>query len=192
MTGETADSNAEPPKSGRPAVRLFFAVLPDLTTRESLSAAAAALPLKSNARRVPPSNLHMTLAFVGTVAAAELPILRELGAAQRAAGCVVHIDACEYWPQAEVIVSVARTAPAALERLSQQLHRDLAIHRWAADAKRWRPHITMARNVSQAPVLPAMAPFDWRVRDFCLMQLRHQRRTVRVYSSRYLATTVWL
>ncbi|MDP8984928.1 MAG: RNA 2',3'-cyclic phosphodiesterase [Pseudomonadota bacterium] len=165
MTGETADSL----KSGRPALRLFFAVLPDSTTRGYLSAAATALSLKSNARLVPRSNLHMTLAFVGTVAAATLPILREIGAAQRAAGCVVHIDAYEYWPQAEVIVSVARTAPDALEQLSRRLYRDLAIHRWAPDAKRWRPHITLARNVSQAAVLPALAPFDWRVRDFCLM-----------------------
>jgi 2'-5' RNA ligase len=159
-TGESDDAK----------VRLFFAVLPDSATRERIGAAAAALPLNSNARLVPRNNYHMTLAFVGAVPLPQLPILREIGAAQCVAGCVLRFDAWEYWPKPGVIVGAARTTPGALERLSLQLHRDLAQHQWALDVKPWRPHVTLARKVSQAPVLQAMSPFDWLVRDFCLMR----------------------
>ncbi|MDB6087195.1 MAG: 2-5 ligase, partial [Gammaproteobacteria bacterium] len=69
-----------------------------------------------------------------------------------------------------VVVAAARTIPAELERLWQQLHRDLAEHRWALDSKRLRPHVTLARKVSQAPVFPALSAFEWPVRDFSLMR----------------------
>jgi len=31
-----------------------------------------------------------------------------------------------------------------------------------------RPHVTLARKVTQAPVPQAMSPIDWRVRSFSL------------------------
>jgi 2'-5' RNA ligase len=57
-----------------------------------------------------------------------------------------------------------------MEQLWQQLHRDLAEHGWTLDAKRLRPHVTLAKKVPQAPVLQAMSSFEWLVRDFCLMR----------------------
>jgi 2'-5' RNA ligase len=151
-------------------VRLFFAVLPDPTTRERIAAAAAAIQGDSGARWVPPGNYHMTLAFIGEVPARQLPILRQIGAAQRAAACSLRFDAYEFWPKSKVIVGTARTLPSALEQLWQQLHRGLAEHQWALDPKRLSPHVTLARKVSQAPVLQVMSAFDWPVRDFCLMR----------------------
>jgi 2'-5' RNA ligase len=151
-------------------VRLFFAVVPDSTLRARIAAAAESLPLESEARLVPRTNYHMTLAFVGEVAPSQVPLLRQIGGAQRTAAFSLRADAYEYWPKPEVIVAAARTIPSELEQLWQQLHRDLAGHRWALDPKRLRPHVTLARKVSQAPVLQAMSPFDWLVRDFSLMR----------------------
>ena len=150
-------------------MRLFFAVLADPATRERIAAAAASLALSLGCRLVTRDNYHMTLAFVGNVAARQLPILVAIGAAQRMTECSVRFDAYEHWPRTGVIVAAARTTPAALEQLSHQLYRDLARHRWALDAKRWRPHVTLARKVTQAPVLQAMSSFDWLMREFCLV-----------------------
>jgi 2'-5' RNA ligase len=151
-------------------VRLFFAVVPDPTTRAHMAAAAESMQLGSEGRVVPRTNYHMTLAFVGELAAPLIPTLRQIGSAQRAATFSLRFDAYEYWPKPEVMVAAARTIPTELERLWRQLHRDLAGHQWALDPKRLRPHVTLARKVSQAPVLQAMSAFDWLVRDFSLMR----------------------
>ena len=155
---------------GDATLRLFFGVVPDATTREHLAAVAGSLPLAADAKWVPPANFHLTLAFVGDVPASQLPTLRALGSARGAAAFAVRFDAFEYWPKPEVLVAAARAVPAGLQQLWQQLHRDLAVHRWAMDAKRLRPHVTLARKVSQPPVLPAMSPFEWRMENFSLIR----------------------
>jgi len=151
-------------------VRLFFAALPDAATRERIAAAADALPLASGTQWVRWDNYHVTLAFIGEIAAPLVPALLEVGRAQRSPGFSLRFDAYEYWPKPEVVVAAARAIPRALEQLWQRLHRELAAHQWALDPKRLRPHVTLARKVSQAPVLQAMSSFDWPVREFCLMR----------------------
>jgi 2'-5' RNA ligase len=116
------------------------------------------------------SNYHVTLAFVGDVPGAQVPILRAIGGAQRIRRFALRFDAYEYWPKPEVIVAAAREVPEEMQRIWQQLHHELAAHRWALAAKRLRPHVTLARKLSQAPVLQAMPAFDWPVREFCLMR----------------------
>jgi 2'-5' RNA ligase len=151
-------------------LRLFFGVVPDATTREHFAAAADSMPLAAGAKRVPQANFHLTLAFVGDVPASQLPTLRALGSAHGAAAFALRFDAFEYWPKPEVVVVAAREVPAGLRQLWQQLHRELAVHQWAMDAKRLRPHVTLARKVSQPPVLQAMSPFEWRVENFSLIR----------------------
>jgi RNA 2',3'-cyclic 3'-phosphodiesterase len=151
-------------------LRLFFAVRPDPMERDSLAEAALSLSLGLDARLVPRNNYHVTLAFIGEVAAAELATLQRIGAAQAAPALALRFDAFEYWPKPEVVVAAARTIPDALQALWQQLHRELARHQWALDPKRLRPHVTLARKVSQTPVLQAMSPVNWVAREFCLMR----------------------
>ena len=150
-------------------LRLFFAAAPDPVAREQIAEASQSLSLEPGARRVPRENYHMTLAFVGDVAASQLPVMLKVGAAQKERVFSVAFDAYEYWPKPGVIVAAARLVPAELHRLWLQLHQDLAGHAWALESERLRPHVTLARKVSQPPVLQAMSAFDWRVRDFCLM-----------------------
>ncbi len=118
---------------------------------------------------VPPDNYHMTLAFIGEVPAARLATAREIGASQRACGFTVRLDAYEYWPQAAVLVA-AGEIPSAMARLWERIHADLASHQLALNPPPLRPHITIARKVSQAPVSQAMSAFAWNVQTFSLMQ----------------------
>lgn len=162
MTASATDSTG-----GR--LRLFFAAVPDPAARERIAAAAQPLSLERGGKHVPRENYHMTLAFVGEVAASQLPLLLKVGASQKERAFSVTFDAYEYWPKPGVIVTAARLIPDGLHRLWRQLHSDLAAHAWALDPKRLRPHVTLARKVLQPPVLQAMSAFDWSVRDFCLM-----------------------
>lgn len=150
-------------------LRVFFAAVPDPAARERIAAASQLLSLERGARRVPRENYHLTLAFVGEVAASQVPLMLKVGTAQRERAFSVTFDAYEYWPKPGVIVAAARLIPDGLHRLWRQLHRELAGHDWALESKPLRPHVTLARKVSQPAVLQAMSAFEWRVRDFCLM-----------------------
>lgn len=163
MTGSTGD-----PDHGN--LRMFFAAVPTPPTRECISAAARAAQLQPAARLVPAENYHMTLAFVGAIPASRVAELQAIGRAQRAHRFALRFDAYEYWPKPEILVAAARIIPAALDLLWQQIHRDLAAHQWALDPKRLRPHVTLARKVSQAPVLQAMSPFEWQVEAISLIR----------------------
>jgi RNA 2',3'-cyclic 3'-phosphodiesterase len=151
-------------------LRLFFALKPDPSEWGGLGEATRSLLLKPGSLLVPRSNYHLTLAFIGEVAASQLSILQEIGARQVAPALALKFDAFEYWPKPEVVVAAARTIPEGLQVLWQRLHDELAVHQWALDAKRLRPHVTLARKVSQAPVLQAMSPVNWVAREFCLMR----------------------
>ncbi len=151
-------------------MRLFFAVLPPVEVRNGIAAAALSLPLGAKSALVPPDNYHMTLAFVGEVAALRLATVREIGDAQRACGFTVRFDAYEYWPEAAVLVAAAREIPFPLRRLWERIHAGLASRQLARKPELLRPHVTIARKVSQAPVLQAMSAFAWRAQSFTLMQ----------------------
>jgi RNA 2',3'-cyclic 3'-phosphodiesterase len=154
-------------------LRLFFALWPDAQMRERVADAAAILRLDSAARRVPAENFHLTLAFVGEVSDSKLAAVRQIGCDLRAAACEITLDALEYWPESQAIVAAARDIPVALLELWGQLHRELALH--SAILQRYRPpttllaHVTLARKVSQAPVLQAKSPLSWSARSFSLV-----------------------
>jgi RNA 2',3'-cyclic 3'-phosphodiesterase len=165
---------------------MFYATFPDADTRERIAAVSRMLELQAASRRVTPENYHMTLAFVGEVSASEVTTLREIGRAQRAPGFTVRFDAYRYWPEAKVIVAAAREVPTALQLLWRQLQESLAKHNLARDPKRLRPHVTIARKVSQAPVLQAMAAFDWKMQALSLM-----RSDTSGAASRYTVVESW-
>jgi 2'-5' RNA ligase len=156
--------------AGDAPVRLFFAVWPEVETRERITQAARALRLQPEADAAAPNNYHMTLAFVGEVAAAQVPILQQIGGTRRIPAFSVRFDVYEYWPKPAVIVAAAREIPSSLELLWQELHRELAERQWALKPKRLRPHVTLARKVCQEPVLQAMSPFVWRAGAFSLVR----------------------
>jgi 2'-5' RNA ligase len=158
------------PEEGPASMRCFFAVWPDAAARQRIAAAAAVVEGGEGARRVPPQNYHLTLAFVGEIAAASLGLLRQVGRELRAPGFTLALDAYEYWPKPEVVVAAAREIPSALSGLWQRLHRDLNGHGLALAPKRLRPHVTLARKVTQAPVWPAMSPFEWSAQEFSLVR----------------------
>jgi 2'-5' RNA ligase len=154
-------------------VRLFFALWPDTQVRAHLAHAAAALPLDRRTRLVALENFHLTLAFLGEVAAPQLGALQQIGRTLRAPACRIGLDVYEYWPEPQVVVAAARESSAALLDLCAQLHQALSRCEAAPHSKRptspLRAHVTLARKVAQAPVLQAMSPFHWNARSFSLV-----------------------
>ena len=163
-------------------MRLFFALWPDAETTERIAHAAAVLTLVCDARFVPRENYHVTLVFVGEVTESGLAELRRIGADQRDRCCTIKFNAFEYWPESEVVVAAASDTPSALLELCTSLRRELAAAQLGKSLDqllsqpRWslrpplRTHLTLARKVTQAPVLQAMTPFSWSARSFSLIR----------------------
>jgi RNA 2',3'-cyclic 3'-phosphodiesterase len=141
--------------------RTFVALVPDAATRDAF----AALPFGVRGRRVPLDQLHMTLAFLGSVG-------EEKGAMLAAAlpSLVVplpplRVARLEYWPSRlrPRLAVVAFEASGELSELEMRVRTmvrqlDLPID----DHRPFRPHVTLARlprdGKSNAPDLRCDAP----------------------------------
>jgi RNA 2',3'-cyclic 3'-phosphodiesterase len=161
-------------------MRLFFAALPGPEVCRRLESATATLRLPPDARRVPAESFHMTIAFAGEVSQAQGAALRAVGAGDRPAAFTVPFTSYEYWRKSEALVAAASDCPSGLLELHRRLRAALERLGLVGDAMPFRAHVTLARKVTQAPVLEAMSPFFWRVRAVHL-----------VHSSRSAAGSVY-
>ena len=151
-------------------MRLFFAAFPAPEIRRRIESAAAALRLPGDARRVPTENYHITIAFAGEVSGEQAIALRAIGAAVRHPPFELCLDAYDYWQTSGVVVATARECPPTLLALHRALRDGFVGLALPADPTAFRAHVTLARKITQAPVLKAMSPFAWTVRDFQLVR----------------------
>jgi RNA 2',3'-cyclic 3'-phosphodiesterase len=129
--------------------RCFIALVPDRATRDAL----AAMPVGEAARRVGVDQLHMTLAFLGTV-----PPEKGQRLAQQLSAIVTPLpppcaQRAEYWPSAVhprlvVVPFLAGDALASLEARVRALVAGLQLP--VDDHRPFRPHITLARFARSA------------------------------------------
>jgi 2'-5' RNA ligase len=161
--------NAEAPLPSS-SLRLFYALWPHAGTRAAMARFAATRDVARGASPVPAENYHVTIAFVGQVPAARLPALQRIGAQTRTPQFELNFEALEYWPKPEVIVAAARTIPPALQALWDDLHTRLTAQDFELAPKRLRPHVTLARKVTQAPVSTVMSPLRWKASNFSLVR----------------------
>lgn len=124
--------------------RCFIALVPDRATRDAL----AAMPVGEAARRVGADQLHMTLAFLGTV-----PPEKGAQLAGQLSELVAPLppqcaERAEYWPSAlhprlVVVPFVASDALSSLEARVRALLAGLPLP--VDDHRPFRPHVTLAR-----------------------------------------------
>ena len=139
-----------------------------------------------DARRVPAANYHMTLAFAGEVSHAQAAALRTVGAAARLPAFEVCFEACEYWQRPAVVVAAASSCPPSLLTLHRRLLAEFDRLGLPGDPVPFRAHVTVARKVTQAPVLPAMSQLCWSVRA---VHLVHSARSTQ--ASVYTVVDTW-
>jgi RNA 2',3'-cyclic 3'-phosphodiesterase len=150
-------------------MRLFFAAFPNGETRQRIATAAQALELKEGPIYHPPEKYHMTVVFIGGVSDGMVHAVREIGEAQRIECVSLRFDRWEYWDGARAVVASSPDPPEPLMHLRASLAAGL-IHRGVAfDDKPLRPHITVARKLAQAPVLPELSEFSCTLRAFSLV-----------------------
>jgi len=152
------------------ARRLFFAFWPDDATREALVHACRKAVRGSGGRPVAPANLHVTLAFLGSVAEPLLPALREAAATLPGEPVELTFDRIAFWPRPQVLVAACAAPPPATAELVARLWSRLAPLGIEPDPRPYAPHITLARKVRKPHPDLSMKLVRWPVDDLALVE----------------------
>jgi len=183
---EAMPRGTTPPESTR---RLFFALWPDETMRQAMAQPTRKAARASGGRPVPADNLHVTLAFLGSVPERRLPRLAEIArAAAEAAGeapggklagggspgdaLELIFDRLEYWRAAHLLCALPSEPPSAAATLARALQDLLAADGFATDLKPFRPHVTLVRKVARPGPAGNMHPVLWRFTELALVESR--------------------
>ena len=140
-------------------LRLFVGLWPDADTRGAVQASADTWSWPAGARRTPPERLHLTVHFLGAVAAERLAALQE-GLRVPWGGCTLELDAPAVWPHG-IAVLEARRVPPALADLHGALAARLPGLGLPVDPRPWRPHVTLARKAAGARPPAEHATLRW-------------------------------
>jgi 2'-5' RNA ligase len=142
-------------------LRLFLALWPDAATRTGLAAWQHGWAWPPRAAQVRPERLHMTLHFLGDVAAERLPALIR-GVDTRTDRFDLQFGRAELWPGGIAVLRPRQTPPA-LVRLHAELGDALRTLELPVEARPFRAHVTLARRAAGATP-PAHGPeLDWPV-----------------------------
>ena len=155
-----------------PTTRLFFAVMPDASSRERLSALSEETARVTGGRASAADTLHLTVVFVGSVDDAAVPAIRDAGDAMRWERFTVSLDTLGSFARAGIAWVAPRSIPSALERIHGDLVAALAARGVETEARSYRPHVTLARRCIAAVGAPIDPPITWSVDDVVLMSSR--------------------
>ena len=147
-------------------------------------------------RPVAVGNLHITLAFLGSVPERRLGELAEVARAAApgpgfagvggpagpqspvgesafpAGSLELAFDHLEYWRAAQLLCALPAQSPAPIVALARRLQDRLAASGFAPDLKLFRPHVTVVRKVVRPGPVSKMHPVVWRFTELALIESR--------------------
>lgn len=148
------------PPAAEPPWRLFLALWPPPALQADFARHAALWSWPQPARRTPVERLHLTLHFLGDVAPAALPSLRQALQVPWA-GCTLAFDGAAVWPGGIAVLEAGRVPPALLA-LHEALGEALRSCGLPVEGRRFRPHVTLARRAQGAQPPPSFEPLGWQ------------------------------
>jgi len=150
--------------------RLFFALWPDDEVREQIAADAGRTIERSDGRTVPSSNYHITLAFLGAVTVSSLPDIVAAVRNVRFLPCEIVLDHTGYWPHSRVAWLAPANYPLVLNALVDDLWNKFADLGFREESRRYRPHVSLCRDVSGGLKMRLKTPVVWPVSAFALIE----------------------
>ena len=145
--------------------RLFCALrLPDAVLDALVAWQRTAVPERGGVRRVPRANLHVTVAFLGHRAVADVPaVVAELRAAAAAASDTMELRLERYRETRSVGMLVFADGGGSVTAFAVDLQERLErAGLYDREQRPWLPHVTVARFRERPrlrPELPSLPPF---------------------------------
>ncbi len=165
-------------------MQLFFALWPTETLRSELSTQRLEVLRHCGGRPSLNDTLHMTLTFVGRVPEPRIAELIAIGNGILHPSFDYKIDVAACFGKAGVAWLGTQEAPAELMALQTSLQDAVQNAGFARDPREFRPHVTVARNITQFVEPWLVEPVTWRVNQFSLMQATPHKNSVQYESIR--------
>jgi RNA 2',3'-cyclic 3'-phosphodiesterase len=151
--------------------RLFFALWPDDTARAAIVERTAAQVKAAGGRRVPPANLHVTVAFLGSITEPVRMCLEAGAGALRAHVFELALERVAHWRGSRVLCLEATQTPPALLALVDAVAEVQRACGLRPEQRPYRAHLTLARD-ARAPrgPAPAIEAIAWPVQALHLIE----------------------
>jgi 2'-5' RNA ligase len=150
--------------------RLFFALWPEDALRQQLASRTQSLVQDVRGRPVAVENLHITLAFLGSVDAHQRACVERMADAVISPAFEFTLDHFGHWSRSRVLWFGAEETPEPLVLLVDTLTAGARECGLSLDSRPYRAHLTLMRKVSRAPEMMPVEPLSWPVSRFVLMR----------------------
>ena len=166
--------------------RLFFALWPEPAVQAALAEIGRQLQRRLGGKPTRQESIHLTLAFLGDVVLERMDDVR--AAAGRAAfeAFAFTVDAAGCWNHNGVAWVGPSVIPQPLLRLVGSLADALLDAGFRVDGRPYAAHVTVVRKARCKSIDLAIAPVQWRVKEFVLV-----RSELNAEGSRYNVIGRW-
>ena len=161
--------NSPAPAPETKSQRLFFALWPPLELSRELYSVVGRV-LEGEAGRVPPENIHLTLAFLGSVKAPFRQCAEQVAAAIRSGSFTLTLEQIGCWTKPGILWAGPRHTPEPVSRLVRELNAGLVACGYVPEVRSYAAHLTLARKLHRFNKNLSMDPLVWDVRRFSLVQ----------------------
>jgi 2'-5' RNA ligase len=158
--------------------RLFFALWPNQNVRSALAALSRATAT-TDCRPVRPENIHLTLAFLGSLVRAQRECLEQAVDAIATPTFELHLDRLGCWPRPRILWVGTSATPSTLLRLVDALKEALRRCGLQPEERPFQTHVTLARKFSGRRVTQPIDPILWKAAELCLVESRTLPQGVR-------------
>lgn len=166
--------------AGMPAARrLFFALWPEPELQERLYRLGGKVLGEARGRRIRAENLHLTLAFCGSVAEETRGCLERAASEIRAPHFGLTLTRVGGLRRRGLLWVAPPQVPAPLGVLVKALRAAQAACGLDPEDRDYQAHLTLARDVRRFPREDAIAPLDWAVERFVLVESCNEAGGVR-------------
>ncbi len=148
--------------------RLFFALWPDEAVRQQLAGYFSLLN-GCGGRLVAVENLHITLAFLGSVEEDTRRCLEQAADSIILPSFVLRLEQLAFWRRPQVVWLGAEETPQALQSLSAELKKAMFGCDLEPDERPFQAHLTLMRKAQRPPLESSVEPLVWHVDDFALV-----------------------
>ena len=151
-------------------MRLFFAIWPDAPAAQALGKLAIEVAGRTGGRATPAEKIHLTLAFLGEVAAERAGEVGAAGGAVRAQPFELAFDTLGWFRGARVAWIGCFQPMQALVEVQAALATSLRDRGFVLEDRPFAPHVTLARKVRRSVPRSAVTPIRWPAREIALVQ----------------------
>ena len=150
--------------------RLFFALWLDDDVIEKIKLHVIQHFLNCQGYILEEHNWHITLAYFGAADDATQTCLEEKAEKIKSQPFELNLSSCGFWPAPKVAWLAPAELPDTLIELTHKLQQDIQPCGFKPETREYQPHITLVRKAQQQASVLEVAPINWHVTRFCLVE----------------------